>query len=370
MKIRTITCHKVVNYGASLQALALQTYLTQAGHDVKIIDYTPAYNKLYDIWSISPKSHLYKLAQYFYVVKALCAFKSYLQMRPTRGRHKAFADFTDKYLKLTENYGSYAELVSNPPEADAYVCGSDQIWRTNLNNGKDPAFYLQFGDDKVRRVSYAASFGVPYVTDGMDYLIRLFLSKFDAVSVREASGIDILHGLGVEATLVCDPVFLLSKEEWLKLLGVKERKIAEPYILVYDLNRNIMHKDKKDFVTKYAKEHNLRMVAINDMGNTGFVDVNVNDGGPVDFVNLIAHADFVVSDSFHATAFSCIMHTPFKVFYDSPQSVRIKDYLDIVGLEKCMNTGDLVIDVDWDDVDKRLSSVIYKSKEYLSANLG
>ncbi len=359
----------MANYGASLQALALQTFLKKSGHDAGIIDYVPEYCKSYRIWDVHPSSHLYKLSKYFFIVKLFCAIRSYLQMRPTLKRKEAFEQFTNKYLCLTEHYDSYAQLVANPPEADVYLAGSDQIWRTNLNNGKDPAFFLQFGDDKVRRVSYAASFGIPYLTDGMDRLVRLFLSTFNAISVREKSGMAILDGLGLKGTLVCDPVFLLTREEWISILDIKERKIKEPYVLVYDLNRGIMHDEKKSFVEQYARSKGLRTVAINDARKTPYVDININDGSPVDFVNLIVNADFVVSDSFHATAFCCIMHTPFKVFYESPQAVRIADFLSVVGLSDRMNTGPANGDIDWDDVDRRLVSYITDSKSYLMSSL-
>ena len=156
------------------------------------------------------------------------AARKYFHVRPTMKRLEAFKRFNAKYLKLTRHYSSYDELVANPPEADLYIAGSDQIWRTNLNNGKDPAFYLQFGGKQTKRISYAASFGLPYLTDGMDYLVKTFLSGLDAISVRESSGIEILERIGLNGTLVVDPVFLLSKEEWVSLLGVKEPIISEP----------------------------------------------------------------------------------------------------------------------------------------------
>ena len=178
MKIRTITCHDVANYGAALQALALQTYLKKEGHDVRIIDYVPEYIKPYDIWKVNPASHLYKPSKYFFAFKLFWALRKYVHIRPTMKRLEAFKEFNGKYLELTRRYSSYEELANDPPIADVYIAGSDQIWRTNLMNGKDPAFYLQFGNKTVRRMSYAASFGLPHLTDGMDYLVRTYGRDF------------------------------------------------------------------------------------------------------------------------------------------------------------------------------------------------
>lgn len=370
MKIRTITCHDVCNYGASLQAFALQNYLERKGHDVRIIDYLPDYSVPYKLWEVSPASHLYKPSKYFFLVKLFWAIRRYFQIRPTFARKEAFKSFKDRFLHLTEHYSKYSELATNPPEADLYISGSDQIWRTNLGNGKDPAFFLQFGDRNTKRASYAASFGLPYLTDGMDYLIHNYLSQFDAISVRESSGIKILESLGISGELVADPVLLLSKSEWTELLGIKSAKVTEPYILVYDLNGRCMRNEKKNFVRDYAKKHNLKIVAINDIRKTKYAQLNVNDASPIDFVNLIMHAKIVVSDSFHATAFSCIMNTPFRVFFDKPQAARIKDFLDVLGLSMCMNSKDTEINIDWGITNSKLNGYVNNSIQFINKITG
>ena len=370
MKIRTITCHDVNNYGASLQALALQTYLTSLGHDVKIIDYLPKYSIPYNLWKVHPSSHLYTLSKYSHIVKLFCAARRYFQIRPTFGRKRAFQEFNKKFLLLTRHYSTYSELAQDPPEADLYIAGSDQIWRTNMDNGKDPSYYLQFGDFRTRRISYAASFGLPSITDGLDFLVRTYLSVFNALSVREKSGLSILDELGVQGTIVVDPVFLLTNTEWQDLLEIKERKIKEPYLLIYDLNHGCMNEEKRCHAINYAKAHGLKIVAINDVRNTSYAQININDGSPVDFVNLIRHAEYVISDSFHATAFCTIMHTPFCVYFNRPQAVRIWDFLSILGLEYRMNNHKVMeTTIDWTKVQLLLDGQIKLSKDYLLQNI-
>lgn len=370
MKIRTITCHDVANYGAALQALALQTYLGKLGHDVEIIDYLPAYSRPYNLWTVHPSSHLYKPSQYFFFFKLFWAVRKYIQVRPTLKRLNAFQKFKEKYFKLTHCYSTYAELANNPPEADIYIAGSDQIWRTNLNNGKDPAFYLQFGNKAVRRISYAASFGLPHLTDGMDYLVRTYLSGMDAISVRESSGLKILEKLGLHGKLVVDPVFLLTKEEWINLLCLEETLVREPYLLVYDLNRGNMSDEKRAFVRRYAKENGLKIIAVNDIRETDYADVNINNAGPAEFVNLIANARFVLSDSFHATAFSCIMHTPFRIYFNLGPAARIKDFLKMIDMDYCMNCPiEKDYEFDWNKIQGILCKKIMDSKEFLNINI-
>lgn len=368
MRIRTITCHDVANYGASLQALALQTYLTSLGHDVKIIDYLPEYCKPYNIFNISKESLIYKISKYIPVFRYVGVIRNIYRYYPTRKRKKVFREFKNKYLHLTQHFSTYNELISNPPHADIYIAGSDQIWRTNINNGKDPAYYLQFGESKIKRVSYAASFGIPIITDGCEHLIKTYLESFDAISVRETSGIKILESLNIKGTNVLDPVFLLSSTEWLCLLGKFKYKISEPYILVYDLNH--CNKRMPEFTSYYAKKNNLRIVAINDKRKTSYADININDAGPEDFVSLISNAKMVVTDSFHATAISTIMHTPFCVYFELLQAARIKDFLTMIKHEKNLNPSiQSDIYMDWNLIDDILSEKICHSKKFLKDNL-
>jgi len=158
MKIKTITCHNVYNFGASLQAYALMTYLTSQGHQVEIIDYMPDYiRKNLSLWAIGPKWNrniFIKCAFYCYVIP--------IRIMQSKSRKK-FDKYTRKYLHLTQRYNSFQELLNNPPEADIYFCGSDQIWNTQIKNGLDPAFYCDFAPMKATRASYAASFSISQI---------------------------------------------------------------------------------------------------------------------------------------------------------------------------------------------------------------
>ena len=193
MRIKTITCHNVYNTGASLQAYALSKYLQNLGHDVEIIDYVPDYLVHHRLWAVANSVYnkpvireLYNLAK---LPGRLCARYG--------TRKRAFDRFTDQYLPLTDrHYSSYEELISNPPDADIYLAGSDQIWNSLFLNGRDPAFYLQFAPGNRIRASYAASFAISQIAPEYQEQTKKWLSDFDYVSVREASGLTILEMMG------------------------------------------------------------------------------------------------------------------------------------------------------------------------------
>lgn len=102
---------------------------------------------------------------------------------------KKFDEYTRKYLHLTQRYNSFQELLNNPPEADIYFCGSDQIWNTQIKNGLDPAFYCDFAPMKAIRASYAASFSISQIPKEHESFVKSQINKLNYISVRENSGL-------------------------------------------------------------------------------------------------------------------------------------------------------------------------------------
>lgn len=363
MRIKTITCHDVYNYGASLQAYALQTYLKKLGHDVEIIDYLPEYlSGRYKFFHILPNSRLYKYAiknKFFYF---LCCIYQIKRKYSTYGRKKAFDVFKKEYLQCTRLYKNYQELKANPPLADAYIVGSDQVWSCTSAIGKDPAFYLDFGSVSIKKYSYAASFGQSKLQPENIDFVSSQLCKFNAVSVRESTGIDILKALNIEGINVVDPVLLLKPNEWARLVS-SDKMIKEDYILVYDL----YHADKQmqDAVSTLANDKGLKIVSINSRTGLNYADVNISKAGPIEFLNLIYYCTYCCSNSFHATMFSVIFHKPFFVFNRHDNVSRIKDFLDIINMQQCLNPESLNVVFDYNVITNRLYKVIEKSKDYL-----
>ena len=195
---------------------------------MEIIDYKPPYlSGHYNLWAVNNPVYDKPFIKQAYLLAKLPG-----RVRSLK-RKRAFDQFTQRYLKLTRRYNSYEELEANVPEADIYIAGSDQIWNTLFQNGRDKAFYLAFAPKNKLKMSYAASFSTPDVQNEYRPFVRQMLKNLDQVSVREKSSLPLLASLGrSDGIAVCDPVFLLSKEEWKALLPNSKKK--ENYLLVYD----------------------------------------------------------------------------------------------------------------------------------------
>jgi hypothetical protein len=302
MRVATITCHDVYNYGASLQAYALMRYLEDRGHQVEIINYKPDYlSGHYRILAAdSPRVGNSCIKAALYVLAKL---PGRLLKMP---RKWAFDRFRDSRLKLTPiRYGTFAELQHNPPSADCYIAGSDQIWNTLRPNGKDPAFYLMFAPAGTIRASYAASIATDVVEDRDQCLMRDGVSALDHVSVRESTAVKMLEAMGIDQVMhVLDPVFLVSKEAWRDIGSCHHDK---GYVLVYDFDES---NEVERIATELAAKHGLRIYSVGQ-GKCPYAHRKFSHAGPEDFVSLIRDAQVVVTNSYHAIVFSLIFGVDF-----------------------------------------------------------
>lgn len=363
MKIRTITCHEVYNHGASLQEYALLTFLENIGHESKTIHYKPHYlSNHFDFWRIS--NPRYKRNLLLRVMYLTLKFPFRYKMLK---RKKTFDAFSEKYIKSTEKlYKTNEDLKLDLPEADAYICGSDQIWNSFFQNGKDPAFYLDFVPENKLKISYAASFAIDKLEDNIREFVKEKVSRLNSVSVRESSGKNILSDLGInEVTHVLDPVFLLAESDWRKLC--LDPIIKEDYIFVYDFDSNPLI---ENFVKEQKKKYGYKVVSVNE--NVKYANHNFYLDGPSTFLTLLSNAKFVVSNSFHAVAFSGIFKKQFTVFNRSEKiNTRMRDFVNLLDIEnvlisnadECQNYN---YTIDYDAFDKKLATLTQKSKDYLN----
>lgn len=327
MTTATITCHDVYNYGASLQAYALQQVLGLCGIDNVIIDYKPPYlSTHFSFKQISSKYNKPGVRLLYYLYK----FPG--RVRALK-RKRAFDAFTAERLKLTPTrYHNINELRQSPPIADCYIAGSDQIWNTLFPNGLDPAFYLDFCPEGSRKIAYAASFATQKLHCDEQHTAQIarWIHAFDAISIREASGLEILKGLNrKDGRTILDPVFLLYKSAWDKIArkpkGFSEK---QPYVLVYDCE---IGDNLKDVAIETAKAYDAKICSINF--KKSYASINLPYIGPDNFLWLIANAECIVTNSFHATAFSVIFQRPFWVVPRSEAiNSRIVDLLNSFSL--------------------------------------
>lgn len=371
MKIKTITTWADYNYGASLQAYALTTYLRMQGHDVEMINYLPPYQtRMYDYMWVNPES---KASKYM-VTRWIYRVAKFAQRMTTLGRKKVFDDFNFKKLPLTPKcYCSFEDLKKNPPKADLFIVGSDQVWNVLYDAGKDPSFYLEFVNEG-KKASYAASFSFLDIDDDNRKRIAKSLSSFDGVAVREYQGRELLQTMGIDCTWVLDPVFLLNVNDWRKFVNRYKcdyvDSLKEQYLLIYDFEGN---EELKAFAIEYAKRKNLKIYAITDKYPLRYADKNFKTAGPIDFVRFIANCKAFISNSFHGTAFSIIFHKPVFVFNRHRHKVnsRMESLLTAFDLNDCLldseekKGGAIDKHFDWKDVDKNKEILLLKSIEYL-----
>lgn len=360
MKIRMMTFHTPKNYGAVLQAYALQTYLKGFCDDVKIVDYnTPKLQKRYPLVSkpSSLKEFLLTVISLFYLPKKI-------------NKYRCFDNFAKQHLDLTERYRSTEELYNNPPDCDLLITGSDQVFNPNRCSAERQAFYLNFGGKDIKKVSYAASFGVPSIPKEKQQEISLYMEKLDALSVREERGVDIIKLIsGKNAIEVLDPVFLLNSASWEDICE-EYGALPKRYLLYYRL----LNANNGDPVVKeLANRLGLEIVVITDNVRKK-VDSRyiLRDVGPSQFLWLYSNASFVVTNAFHGTAFSIVFKKQF-VFCDENQRTqeRSANLLKKLGLEGRMlprTIKDLLFDkIDYEMVYVKLNAYIDSSKEYLQS---
>ena len=356
MKVEVITLHRVTNFGSLLQTYATQTILEQLGHQVEVIDFVPeGLSFLRSVWpkGQSTVKRLLKLVP--------LAFCNVVQFAMTDS-------FLCKYIHLSaERYTSYFRLAMAHPKADVYLSGSDQVWNTQNNNPPEDlgAYYLAFAKD-AKRIAYAGSFGKDAFLDEERAQITAWLKQYRAISVREDTAVGMLKNLGLSATHVVDPTLLLTANQWRSFCTRRPPTLG--YVFVYNLNRN---KVLEKAALEIAKTKNLRVVNFADTFEWIESAENRFGNDPLDFLNYISHADYVVTDSFHGTAFSLNFARQFLSIPAPKYNCRLESILRMCGCEDRMFTTleealHLVQNnIDYTVVSKRLEANRERSMQFL-----
>ncbi len=356
MKSYTITCHRPLNYGAVLQAYALNTKLIEIGLDAKVIDYNPDYyTKSNKSWALRALRNVLRAPDWIY------------------GRMK-FGDFVTKHIPLSERkYRDLSELKNSTPEAEIYFAGSDQIWNCEeLFNGKDDAFFLTFAPENARKISYAASLAMPQIPDNQIERYRKLIGDFDAVSIREKDGVDLIQSIGIKGVVnVLDPVFLLESERWDDLSKQSKFEPKEKYILVYGFKRQ---KNLYSYARKLAKTHGVKVYSINTNIEDYFLDVDKYfwNASPETFVKLVKNAFSVVTNSFHGLSFSVIYNTPFHFFARSGKgNSRMTNLLSDLNLSDRMIQSESLIsnEINYKEANDFITSKRKESIDFIKQNI-
>lgn len=354
------------NYGQILQSFALQKYLQDMQIDARLIRYDDTEDYHYR----SLQKRIYKILNPY---KVFCYMKGKVQgllIKSQLDKHdRDFDGFSRQYIKSwPEYYASYDELKSNPPDLDAYIVGSDQVWNVNLYAVRERyqnllnAFFLNFGDEKVKRLSYAASWGSSSIGEKEMKDVQPLLKQFDYVSVREKSGVRLCMQCGCDhAEWVCDPTMLLTADKYRDIYeNSRIRKPRSPFLLLYILSNTIDF--NLDKVYEFAAEHNLDVIYVT--GNNKADRREKFYATVPEWLYLIDNAQYVITNSFHG----CVFSTIFKKRYAAIRLCKDAEHLNdrFYGLfEYCGMKERFLDENDFSVLDMPYENVVEKPNQFL-----
>ena len=374
-RIGIITIVKVNNYGAELQAYATQRAMQKMGYEAELIDYLFYNNRGHIKEKCSMPFYHYPLKTR--AIETLAAvirkWNNRIPSRLSVSRNKRFDDFHNEYTRFSEKrYRRYSELYHNPPKYDAYCVGSDQVWNPGCYTNLHP-YFLTFAPRDAVRFSYASSFGVSVIPEDATREYTACLCGLGHISVREPKGADIVKDLtGRDAMVVADPTLLLDRQEWSEV--EKEYPgLPKRFVLVYELHPipRLMEEARR-----IARRLGVGIVSIAKTAEAKNSDsdvIMVADAGPSEFVYMFHHAEFVVTNSFHGTAFSVNSRKDFIcVLSKTAKNNSRQEGL----LTRCGLTGRIVYDtdevnneisinVDYSTVGETLGKFVNDSKQYI-----
>lgn len=340
-KVGTITFHWATNYGAVLQAYALQMFLKQSGFETEIINYLP-------LQSMALRKIDWIRRYDFDAIK----------------KERAIQRFREKNLTVSAaKYRSYKALCSAEDSYCAILSGSDQVMNFSFLQHAErwkmtPSYYLSFAGEETRKIAYAASFGTDKIPGAYADFVKKELASFSWVSVREESACTMLKDIGIDSEMVVDPTILVEKETYEPLIDGENviRIGAFSYIL---------HKNQED-----AHRCESKVFEMFGEKQTATGDYSVEN-----WLRNIRSSAFVLTNSFHATVFALLFHTPFITVSvgGSNMDNRLLTLLNMVGLEdRFVKTYDestidtlLHRDVNWKDVDERMCAARERSQRKL-----
>ena len=365
-KAEIITIFDNTNFGTYLQALALALVIKKSGFEVEIVDYIrPGQSE--EAWKRFADNFIKKIYYTFW------EFPRWRKLR--NGCHQFVSHFVPS-SKI--RYTSYEGLKSNPPLADIYVTGSDQVWNSIYNEGIDKSFYLDFAPPGSKRVAYAASIGMPEIPEGEVEETKRLLHKYSAITVREADASRILAGLGFnDVPVVLDPTLLLDKPAWTDIARRFSPIKTEPYILVY----SVEEKAQNELIGRYAgmisRKHGWKIYEISYNSyhrRLKFADRHFLQVTPEIFLQLMLNAEFVIVSSFHGTAFSINFNKQVLTVTPNRFNSRVDNILTLCNLRDRLVTSpsfdiEALQPIDYGEVNKIIETERNKSIDLLNTML-
>lgn len=327
MKVDIITRHSVPNYGSLLQSYATQKVIEEMGFESEIINYTRYEERYKNLVNTLIKGKKWDKNIITRIIYKMIQEPNYTKM------YRKFEKYRKNFLKESKlEYGNLQELKDNIPEADVYCSGSDQIWGKIGTVEYDEAYFLKFIEDRTKRcIAYSSSFGKEEIDGSLEKNINKLLKNYSDILVREDTAKSILKKHGIEnVEQVLDPTLLLNKEQWSNLTNKVKNK-QKKYILVYQLHDN---KSFDKYAKEFSKKTGLKLLRISPsiyhITRSGKLIYLPNQ---YEFLSLFQNAEYVLTDSFHATVFSIIFNRKFVDILPGKTSTRITSILKLTGLQ-------------------------------------
>lgn len=372
------------NYGQQLQCYALQRFLRDKKHNAFLIKYKPTAeqkSKWDKLKGISIGKLLDKLSSA--KRKEIAINKLLGNENKELNKARMFEKFRNDHLNTTEiEYHSIEELRQNPPEAEVYICGSDQVWNNSLHSKNTAGWYLDFGNPSIRRISYAASIG-RNIEKGEQSTFKTYLNHLNAISVRESSAQALCQSLGFSnVEVVGDPTLLLSANHCLSLCKDIPKQ-EHPYLFMYMLNISTPEEIGWDKVSAYLQARSLDLKTVCSSGYLPARELipdnrNILASIP-EWIALIRDARYVITTSFHGMMFCILLHKPFLVMKLTNQYAkgnnRMTSLLATLGIEERIHNSSLPFDrqmeneINWTEVEKKLAALRNNSIKFIERNI-
>lgn len=356
-----INCN-FTNYGSALQSWALSQSIDRIGEEFglqsKLIDYCP--KVLEDSDCLNPTKKMWDTD--------LEARRQVEMMMPAiRVNYQKFDDFyTNRFRRTKKKYtdDTFNDVVKDEG-ISGFVCGSDTIFCINEFKGFVEGYYANFDCMRGKSVSYAASFGDPAFTDQDYQILNKRLKNFKALGIRENNMLPYVRDhVDVRAERTIDPTLLVEAQHYDDLIA--EPQMDEKYILLYSRRYN---RNMEQYAENLAKEKGLKLVEISIRAtNAEKGHVMRYDAGVEEFLSLVKHAEYVVTNSFHGVIFAVQLRTPFYCFSREQGDTKISEVLDLFGLSnRMMVTGLEIVSptIDYDEVHGRIAEARKSATEYL-----
>ena len=322
-KICFITRHAIVNYGSFLQTYATQKLFEDYGYNAEVLDYVREDEEYHNVTELLlKKSKKWNRNTFTRLIYRIVQWPDHYIC----GR--AFEKERAKYLNLSERITNLVADASKIPTADIYCTGSDQVWGEIAQDDVDPMYFLSFAPHDAKKIAFSASFGKEsYPKERIDKFKEL-LRGYDYITVREDSAVNIVNRAGYEATQILDPTMIFGGDRWRKqLLPIHEKG----YVLLYQLNAN---HEMDEYAKQFADKEGLKLLRVSvEAHNCMRVGKFKLCLSPFKFLSYIANAEYMITDSFHGTAFAIMFNRQFVEVLPKEKIARNLSVLKQFGLE-------------------------------------